>query len=96
MVKAELPELSFSGSLAMYSSAISNALLYEERRRLERFVAWLQGGRPGQARDLYHTVKSHSVANSGTKSGCNSSKDSGACGLYPILEYHFFRNSLLG
>jgi ABC-type cobalamin/Fe3+-siderophores transport system ATPase subunit len=53
-------------------------------------------GRLGQAKDLYHTVKSHSVAKSGTNSGCSISKDSVACGLYPILEYHFFRNSLLG
>ena len=67
-----------------------------ERRRLERFVVWLHGGRPGQVNDLYHTVKSHSVANSGTNSGCNISRDSAACGLYPILEYQFFRNSLLG
>jgi hypothetical protein len=67
-----------------------------ERLQSERFVVWLHGGRLGQAKDLYHTVKSHSVANSGTNSGCSISKDSVACGLYPILEYHFFRNSLLG
>jgi hypothetical protein len=67
-----------------------------QRRRLERFVVWLHGGRLGQAKDLYHTVKSHSVANSGTNSGCSISRDSVACGSYPILEYHFFRNSLLG
>jgi hypothetical protein len=54
------------------------------------------GGRLGQDKDLYHTVKSHSVANSGTNSGCSISKASVACGLYPILEYHFFRKSLLG
>jgi len=54
------------------------------------------GGRPGQAKDLRHTVKSHSVANAGTNSGYSISKDSVACGLYPILKYHCFRNSLLG
>ena len=50
----------------------------------------------GQAKGLCHTVKSHSVANSGTNSGCSISKGSVACGLYPILVYHIFRNSLLG
>ena len=57
--------------------------LASEGRRLERFVLRLHGGRHGQAKDLYHTVKSHSVPNSGTNSGCRISKDSGACGLYP-------------
>jgi hypothetical protein len=49
-----------------------------------------------KAKVLCHTVKSHSVASSATSSGCRTSKDSGACGVYPILEYHDFRNSLLG
>jgi len=65
-------------------------------RAHQRVVGRLHGGRLGQAKDLCHTVKSHAVANSETNSGCSLSKDSGACGLYPILEYHFFRNSLLG
>jgi hypothetical protein len=52
--------------------------------------------RIGQGKDLCHTVKAHSVANSGTSSGCSISKGSVACGVYPILEYHIFRNSLLG
>ena len=56
----------------------------------------LHGGRLGQAKDLCHTVKSHSVASSGTNSGYIISNGSVVWGIYPILEYHFFRNSLLG
>jgi len=38
------------------------------------------GGRRGQVRDLRHTVKSHSVASSGTNSGCMDSNGSVARG----------------
>src|SRR5262245_16242147 len=56
----------------------------------------LRQGRLDQARDLCHTVKSHSVASSGTNSGYIDSNGSVVWGAYPILEYHSLRNSLLG
>ena len=59
-------------------------------------VGWILGERLGQAKDLCHTVKSHSVANSGTNSGYIDSNGSVVWGAYPILEYHCFRKFLLG
>jgi hypothetical protein len=82
-----------------------NGLALSRRKRyialkkydLEReAVGGILGGRLGQAKDLCHTVKSHSVASSGTNSGYIDSNGSVVWGAYPILEYHWLRKFLLG
>ena len=49
----------------------------------QRFVVRLQRGYLGQAKDLCHTVKSHSVAGSGTNSGYIDSNGSVVLGTLP-------------
>jgi hypothetical protein len=84
---------SFSSAQRLRSAAPTRCA---RERPLERFVARLHRGRLGQAKDLRHTVKSHSVASSGTNTGCINSNGSVMCGEYPILEYHCRRKVLLG